>query len=113
MKNKQKRFDFSRFMESLQSANNRYSDQERKINYRILRLYREIMRRENITDEFLQSVTQEELEWILDMVMYWPSYEAGAYDEDWDHIGVQSFQIEDIIQYLGQMPTVRREVAFF
>jgi hypothetical protein len=110
-----KEFDLGLFIDTVMKSNKSvYSESEQQNNARILKLYRDIMGSKEIAEEWLANVTEQDLEWILDLVMYWPSFEMDMEPEDWNHIGVQSFMIEGIIESLRQMPSVRRKgVAFF
>lgn len=74
--------------------------------------FRAILDNSFATDELLDSFTIEQLEWVQDLLLYWPSAEADREPEDYRHEGVQHIIVRSLIEELALTKPLRKKVTF-
>lgn len=77
-----------------------------------LEVYENLLDRDSIDSEFLDTVSLEDLSWVFDLYTFWPSYEQDIEPQDLSHAGVQKYLIQDLITNLKKQPSVKKKVTF-
>lgn len=104
-------FDLSVFVDRTLKANSLSNDivdsHERTL--KVLNLFIE---NEKATPQVLSSFTLQELEWVNDLILYWPSMETEFDPADLDHYGVQQEQIWYLVQTFSELKSQKRKELF-
>ncbi|PVC75001.1 hypothetical protein C2I27_03685 [Priestia megaterium] len=105
-------FDLSKFIDKVAKADSLGQD-EIDSRQQGLRVFRLLVDNTHATDELLNSITLEELEWVFDLISYWPSTDDFDFENgDKNHWGIQHYQVRDIVFSLSRKKSIKRKVTF-
>ncbi|MGV7000253.1 hypothetical protein ACWA2C_16330 [Priestia megaterium] len=105
-------FDLSVFIDKVEKADSIGQD-EIESRQKGLKAFRFLIDNTDATDELLNTITSEELEWVFDIISYWPSTDDYDFENgDRNHWGIQHYQVRDIVYALSRKKSIRRKVTF-
>ncbi|MCD7911042.1 hypothetical protein KC480_05820 [Bacillus velezensis] len=104
-------FNLSVFVDKVMEAQSLSSDNIHS-HKRTLEVFDLFYLNEHATSELFSSFTYDELEWVFDLISYWPSAETDVEPEDLDHPGIQQDQIYDLVKSLSKIKSKKRKEIF-
>lgn len=111
MSEREPEFSLERFIQYMTVAESLMEDQVQS-HVRTNTVMRMVLDNDVATHELLDSCTLEELEWVFDSLLYWPSCEQSLEEGDMNHFGVQQAQARELISGLSQKPSIKKKVTF-
>jgi hypothetical protein len=107
----EKDFSLNEFIKRMHTANS-LSHEEVQYRNEALINFDTISYADYITDEMLDNLTLQQLEWVKDLIMYWPTFEAEFEPDDANHHGFQKYEIISLMKGLSKKKSIKRQVAF-
>ncbi|KAF2421618.1 hypothetical protein [Bacillus subtilis] len=104
-------FDLSVFVDKGMKVNSLTEDNVQS-HQRTIEVFNVFVQNDIATDQILSSFTLTELEWVYDLISYWPSMEIELVPEDLDHYGVQREQICHLVQSFSELKSQKRREVF-
>ncbi|MCY9186517.1 hypothetical protein [Bacillus halotolerans] len=104
-------FDLSVFVDKAMKVNSLTEDNVHS-HQRTIEVFNVFVQNDIATDQILSSFTLTELEWVYDLISYWPSMEIELVPEDLDHYGVQREQICHLVQSFSELKSQKRREVF-
>lgn len=105
-------FDLKEFIDHIDNSSS-YSEEQVNSQSKTIETFQLLLNNRNTYPEVLEKCSLINLEWVLDMILYWPSWEAGIEDEeDFNHYGIQYFQIKGMVQDLSSKKSIKKKVSF-
>ncbi|MED3627944.1 hypothetical protein P4478_12865 [Bacillus subtilis] len=104
-------FDLSVFVDKAMKVNSLTEDNVHS-HQRTIEVFNIFVQNDIATEQILSSFSLEELEWVENLISYWPSMEVEIAPEDLNHYGVQREQICYLVQSFSELKSQKRRELF-
>lgn len=86
------------------------SQEEASRHFRLLTLFDHLVELDSLDEDTLELFTHEDIEWLEDLIQYWPTYDMEEEDISLSHIGIEeSLKINWFFQQMNHLRSVRKE----